>query len=136
TFPFPWPLGGERAALDALAQEGASRAWAEAQAAHVYFTNEDAPPPPAGTMIEHVRAISKAAASLNAMRANWLGDRSDRQRTLTALYNAGPEWLKSAHSALDRAVAAAYGWPADIADDEVLARLLALNQNRAAASGR
>ncbi|MGH8021084.1 MAG: type IIL restriction-modification enzyme MmeI, partial [Opitutaceae bacterium] len=39
TFPFPWPLGGERAALDALAQEGASRAWAEAQAAHVYFTN-------------------------------------------------------------------------------------------------
>jgi hypothetical protein len=30
-------------------------------------------------------------------------------------------------------VAAAYGWPADLPDNEVLARLLALNQERAAA---
>jgi hypothetical protein len=38
-----------------------------------------------------------------------------------------------AHKALDAAVAAAFGWPADLADDEILERLFALNQERAAA---
>lgn len=32
----------------------------------------------------------------------------------------------------EAAVAAAYGWPADLAEDAVLARLLALNLERAA----
>ena len=32
----------------------------------------------------------------------------------------------------DEAVAAAYGWPADLSDDEVLRRLFELNQERAA----
>ncbi len=54
-----------------------------------------------------------------------------KDRTLTKLYNARPAWLANAHRALDAAVAAAYGWPADLADDEVLARLLALNLERA-----
>ena len=57
-----------------------------------------------------------------------------RTRTLTKLYNTRnkPEgaWLDAFHRALDAAVAAAYGWPDDIADDEVLARLLALNHAR------
>ena len=48
-------------------------------------------------------------------------------RTLTNLYNARPRWLVDAHEALDAAVAAAYGWSADISDDEVLRELLALN---------
>lgn len=30
-------------------------------------------------------------------------------------------------------LAAAYGWPADLPDDEILKRLLALNRERAAA---
>jgi hypothetical protein len=30
-------------------------------------------------------------------------------------------------------VAAAYGWPADLSDDEILKRLFELNQERAAA---
>ena len=34
---------------------------------------------------------------------------------------------------LDRAVAAAYGWPEDISTDDALARLLALNLGRASA---
>ena len=34
---------------------------------------------------------------------------------------------------LDEAVFAAYGWPADLPKQEVLARLLALNHERAAA---
>ena len=50
-----------------------------------------------------------------------------KKRTLTNLYNARPQWLADAHAALDAAVAAAYGWSADISDDEVLRKLLALN---------
>ena len=50
-----------------------------------------------------------------------------RKRTLTILYNARPQWLVDAHAALDAAVAVAYGWPADITDDDALRELLALN---------
>jgi hypothetical protein len=54
-------------------------------------------------------------------------------RSVTNLYNERPTWLDNLHRALDRAVAAAYGWPEDIAEDEALARLLALNFARAGA---
>lgn len=57
------------------------------------------------------------------------------QRTLTKLYNEGPAWLAQAHETLDAAVAAAYGWAdytPQMADDEILRRLLALNRERAA----
>ncbi len=58
------------------------------------------------------------------------------KRTLTNLYNARPAWLDHAHRALDEAVADAYGWGDDfraglLTDDEVLARLFRLNQERA-----
>lgn len=105
------------------------------------------------------QAIAEAAAELNRLRENWLNpadlvriepevvpgypDRvlpKDeaaaavlRTRTLTALYNARPAWLDNAHRRLDAAVAAAYGWPADLTDDAILERLFALNQERAAA---
>jgi hypothetical protein len=51
-------------------------------------------------------------------------------RTLTHLYNDSPNWLQAAHRRLDEAVALAYGWPADISEDEALAALLELNQAR------
>ncbi len=51
-------------------------------------------------------------------------------RTLTNLYNQRPQWLADVHEALDRAVAAAYGWPEDISTDEALEKLLALNLAR------
>lgn len=35
-----------------------------------------------------------------------------------------------AHRKLDAAVCAAYGWPVDLSDDEILARLLVLNLER------
>lgn len=59
-----------------------------------------------------------------------------KKRTLTSLYNARPQWLANAHDALDAAVADAYGWGADwragvVTDDEMLARLFRLNQERA-----
>ena len=53
-----------------------------------------------------------------------------KRRTLTNLYNERPAWLANAHRELDEAVAAAYGWPPDLPDDEVLSRLLTLNQAR------
>ncbi len=54
-----------------------------------------------------------------------------KKRTLTHLYNQRPAWLDHAHRAVDEAVATAYGWPVDVSDEEVLRRLLALNQERA-----
>lgn len=59
-----------------------------------------------------------------------------KKRTLTNLYNAQPVWLANAHAALDAAVADAYGWGEDwraglLTDDEILARLFRLNQERA-----
>ena len=55
-----------------------------------------------------------------------------KKRTLTNLYNERPAWLDNAHKKLDAAVAAAYGWPADLSDEQILEKLLALNLERAA----
>jgi hypothetical protein len=101
--------------------------------------------------------IGEAARRLDELRKNWLNP-SDlveivpevvegypdrvmakskeaeavlKDRTLTKLYNARPQWLADAHAALDAAVAAAYGWPEDISTDDALARLLELNLERA-----
>ena len=112
----------------------------------------DLPPAESST----AQAIAEAAHTLNKLRENWLNppewiDRvpevvsgyPDRlipkpehaaelkKRTLTNLYNQRPTWLINAHRTLDAAVAAAYGWPVDLSDEEVLRRLLALNQQRA-----
>ena len=38
-----------------------------------------------------------------------------------------PDMARRRHAVLDAAVATAYGWPADISDDDALAELLALN---------
>lgn len=57
-----------------------------------------------------------------------------RERTLTNLYNQRPQWLVDAHRDLDAAVAGAYGWSADISEEEALAKLLELNLLRAADS--
>lgn len=62
-----------------------------------------------------------------------------KTRTLTNLYNmrgtSPGTWLDNLHRTLDEAVAAAYGWPAALSDDEVLSRLLALNHARVAPTG-
>ncbi len=59
-----------------------------------------------------------------------------KKRTLTNLYNERPSWLAFAHEKLDAAVAAAYGWPADLIDDLILENLLALNLARAAGEAK
>ncbi|MFZ3182355.1 MAG: hypothetical protein WA156_19600 [Methylocystis silviterrae] len=115
---------------------------------------------PAATYAEnpHAQRIAEAARELDAARRNWLNppdlvdivpevvpgypDRilpKDAQaaatlkaRTLTNLYNQRPQWLVNAHDRLDRAVAAAYGWPEDISTEDALAKLLELNLQRSA----
>lgn len=108
---------------------------------------------------QHASAIAEAAGKLNKLRENWLnppewvervpevvpgypdrivaksGHEAElKMRTLTNLYNENPTWLQNAHAELDEAVAKAYGWTdytRDMSDDEILARLLALNLTRA-----
>jgi hypothetical protein len=84
----------------------------------------------------HVEAIAQAARDLVEQRDVWLNpvDATEaelKKRTLTNLYNQRPAWLDLAHRKLDAAVCDAYGWPHDLADEEVLERLLALNLERA-----
>ena len=83
--------------------------------------------------------IANAAKHLDTLRQGWLNPPPDdvspserRRRTLTNLYNDPPTWLQLAHDSLDEAVSAAYGWPADLADGEIIARLLDLNLKREA----
>jgi type II restriction/modification system DNA methylase subunit YeeA len=108
----------------------------------------------------HAQAIAKAAERLDELRNSWLyppdlvtiepevvsgyPDRilprdtqtaiTLRTRTLTNLYSQPPQWLTDAHRDLDAAVAAAYGWPADISEEDALAKLLELNLARAGAT--
>jgi hypothetical protein len=83
-----------------------------------------------------VEAIAAAARDLVAARDAWLAgaaypDLPLEKRTLTNLYNARPDWLDEAHWQIDRAVLDAYGWPHDLDEEAILARLLALNLERA-----
>ena len=87
-----------------------------------------------------VKAIADAARELVRLRDAWLSppgipEADLKDRTLTKLYNKRPEWLTNVHRILDAAVFAAYGWPespSTLPDQEMLARLLALNHERAA----
>jgi type II restriction/modification system DNA methylase subunit YeeA len=81
-------------------------------------------------------SIAAAAKRLDELRRGWLDppglpDEELELRTLTNLYNERPAWLRDIHARLDAAVLEAYGWPSDIADAELLDRLLALNLERA-----
>ncbi len=79
--------------------------------------------------------VGEAARRLVELRDGWLNppglDPADlAKRTLTNLYNQRPSWLANAHSDLDAAVLAAYGWPSNDSDAEILERLLAINLDR------
>jgi len=86
-----------------------------------------------GALPPALEAVAAAGRALDAARVNWLGDRSDRKRTLTNLYNARPAWLANAHRTLDETICAAYAstrggtWVADMPEAQILEQLLALN---------
>ena len=104
TFPFPWPL--------------------DAAASDLTETQSD-----------HRAAIAEVAQDLNQRREAWLNPAGVnpailQDRTMTGLYNRRPDWLDDAHEGLDAVVFAAYGWSADLSDEEILTRLLTLNAER------
>jgi len=95
--------------------------------------------------------IRAEAESLDALRKRVLADHDDL--TLTKLYNVLEALrenrpltdgerdihdkglvtlIRQHHDAIDALVAQAYGWEADLADEEILTRLVALNKVRAA----
>jgi hypothetical protein len=99
--------------------------------------------------------IRETAEELDALRKQVRAEHA--RLTLTQIYNvleklrAGQELtdddeaiknnglvliLRELHDKLDSLVAEAYGWPADLSEDETLARLVALNAERAAEEKR
>ena len=119
------------------------------------FPEELSPDIPAKDYADDSRAIeiAEAARHLVTLRNRWLNPpewvewvetpvpgypqrpvpRDDdaaehlKSRTMTKLYNARPQWLEDAHTALDCTVAAAYGWRSDIDTGDALRQLMALN---------
>jgi type II restriction/modification system DNA methylase subunit YeeA len=113
-------------------------------------------PPTSYAKDSHAVAIAVAARELNKLRDNWLNPSNVvqrvsevvpgyperiipvdaaaatllKKRTLTNLYNEKPTWLVQAHERLNAAVAAAYGWPTHLSDEDVIERILDLNNAR------
>lgn len=131
TFPFPEGLTPNTPAAD-YAENLRAQAIANA-AARLNELRENWLNPP--DLIERVpevvpgypdRILPKDEAAAQVLKT----------RTLTNLYNQRPAWLDRAHGVLDEAVADAYGWGDEfragtLTDDEILARLFHLNQERA-----
>ncbi len=127
TFPFPEGLTSEHPAAVEYADD--PRAVAIAEAARRLNELREAwlnPPDLVERVPEVVPGFPDRIVPVSPKAAATL-----KTRTLTNLYNERPAWLDNAHRDLDAAVAAAYGWPADLPEEEALARLLALNLERA-----
>ena len=75
------------------------------------------------------QAVAQAARRLDEQRRNVCRPQGSYRRSMTALYNENPPWLRTAHAELDAAAADAYGWPADVTDREILQRLARLNRS-------
>jgi len=144
TFPFPWPLGAEpadspevRAVAEAAANLHALRdrwlnppEWVEHRT-HRFradpagpWRQQAQPAPGDQAEAEHRTVVPRTAADAPAIN----------RRTLTALYNENPQWLRDAQKRLDTAVLRAYataagapGWNPDADMEDLLAALLALS---------
>ena len=124
TFPFPEGLSPDIPAEN-YADDPRSHAIAEAAAHLVGLRDRWLNPPEWVEWVdEPVAGYPKRPVARDEAAAKRL-----KSRTLTKLYNARPQWLADAHARLDAAVAAAYGWDAEISEDEALAELLALNHS-------
>ena len=109
-------------------------------------------PDPSEALKVRIRAV---AEELDALRKQRQAEHPDL--TLTQIYNVVEKLrrgetlaeadevirdkglvliVKELHDQIDTLVAEAYGWPADLSDDEILARLVALNAERAAEEKR
>lgn len=106
SFPFPEGMAPSRPLDEVMASPLAVKIAAKAQA--LYAARE--------------AALTSGAANMDMTELYDLRDRG------------GAAWLKTAHRELDVAVAAAYGWSPDLTNDEILAALGALHQQRQGAA--
>lgn len=106
-FPFPNPSLRQRATIAAIAEElDAHRKARIAEHPHLTFTD-----------LYNVLSAIRAGTPLTAAERD--------------VHDAGQVTvLRELHDRLDVAVAAAYGWPADLSDAEIVARVVALNAQR------
>lgn len=108
-FPFPDATPEQRATIADLAEElDATRKAALAEVPGLTMTE-----------IYNLREKLRSGASLDLAE-------QDRARAARAGI------VNRLHEQIDEAVAAAYGWPADLPPSEIVARLVALNAERAA----
>jgi len=136
TFPFPEPSEAQRAAIAEAAKEldGLRNNWLNPPE----WTREEVLEFPGSVdgpwsryvlepdgrgigTVRYPRLVPKDADTAGKLK----------KRTLTNLYNERPTWLDLAHRKLDEAVFAAYGWDPGLSDDDLLAKLLELNLERA-----
>ncbi len=127
TFPFPQGLTPDIPAADYASDPRAQRIAAAAQAL-VEARDRWLNPP------EWTERVPEMVAGYPDRIIAKAGHEADlKKRTLTNLYNTRPTWLANLHNDLDTAVAAAYGWPWPLTDDEILRHLFELNQSRTTA---
>lgn len=116
TFPFPDASEAQKQTIGAIAEElDAHRKRVLAEHAHLTLTG-----------LYNVLERLKTGARPDEL--------TDKERVT---YDDGLVLiLKELHERLDVAVAEAYGWPADLSEDDVLERLVALNKERAREEAR
>ncbi len=137
TFPFPWAPGEEPSEEDngrVFAIGAAARRLVELRQGWLHPPEEDV-----GTVISESMLKRRTLTNLyNAL--GWYREefRASRERDGWNRKVKGGvsleliEELDFVHQELDRAVLAAYGWPANLGEEEILERLLKLNLSRAA----
>jgi hypothetical protein len=111
-FPFPIASPSAQARIRQLAQELDQHRKARLAANHKLTL----------TGLYNVLEMERAGAPLDA--------------DARAIHEGEVAILRALHDDLDAAVAEAYGWPADLPTEDVLARLTALNRDRSAAEAR
>jgi hypothetical protein len=107
-FPFPIPTDAQKTHLRHLGEQLDAHRKAQ-QAAHPKLTL---------TAMYNVLELRRAGARIEGK------DREIYDQGLIGI-------LADLHRQIDTAVAAAYGWPTDLSDDDILHRLVALNAERA-----
>jgi hypothetical protein len=114
--PFPFPDTPDEA-LKSRIRDAAERL--DALRKDMLARHEDLTLTKLYNVLEALRAAEKDGTVLSAK------DRDVAERGCVSL-------IKQYHDTIDAAVAEAYGWPADLSDEEILERLVALNKERAA----
>lgn len=109
-FPFPTDVSGELTARIRAEGEALDALRKQVLAAHDDLT---------------LTGLYNVLEALKAGRALTDKERDTHDRGLVTL-------LRQHHDAIDSLVAEAYGWPADLSDEDILTRLVALNKVRAA----